>query len=198
MSTLRVVSKFSVNNEQQRNVFYVAGAFAVVGNGQAIADYFRDAYSQPPTFLRNEMRDTWSFDGVEIKDVTDPANPVIPFGFTSGPLVGTQTNDSLLPLQNACLVSFKATTAPPNRSRKYLGGFTEASHQGDGWRQSTLDAVGGWATYMLGMQANLDPGIALVVARINNNVLVGSNILDTFTVTTYARTQRRRTPGRGI
>lgn len=198
MATLRVVLKQRIIGNEVRNVFYVAGAYAEIANAQTIADYFRTSFALGGADMAAGASDAWELYGVDIKDVTDPANPVVPFNFTAGVLAGTNVGSDALPIQNCVLVSFKATTAPPNRSLKYLAGFVENSHTNDGWSSGTINRVGLWAQYLLDMPTNLDPGIALVVSRINANILVGSNILDTYSISPYARTQRRRTPGRGI
>lgn len=77
--------------------------------------------------------------------------------------------------------------------------MVEDIHDGQtGWTGSAVTAALDWGNYLLDIATNLDPGITMTVTRINAGVLVGSNILDSVTVTPYARTQRRRTPGRGI
>jgi len=199
MSTLRAVVKQRVGSDELRNVFYVAGGYAIMDNIQAIADYFRAAWVEGGSNEKmvNQMSSGWELYGMDFKDVTDEENPVVPVNFTAGALGGSDASERL-PLQTCLLVTFQSLTAPPNRSRKYLGGFTEPTHNSSGWVLSTKNAVDNWAGYLLNMATGLDTGIALVVSRINAGVLIGSNILDSHVYVPYARTQRRRTPGRGI
>lgn len=198
MGTLRVVLNQSIGTNQIRNVYYVAGAYAEIANAQSIVDYFRDGYVQVNS-LNGVLMPTWSLDDATVKDVADPANPTIPYQFTSGSVVGT-ANGEELPNQTAMLLQFKATTAPPNRKRVYLGGFGEIHHDASGWVSSAITGATTYAQWLLDIDTNLDPGIDLTVTRIDKvtGVLVGSNILDSFKISAYARTQRRRTPGRGI
>lgn len=197
MSTLKIVMKQRMGTDELRNVFYVAGAFATTANSQAIGDYFRTAWVRAGNSIQAVLSTAWTMYGFDVKDVTDPLNPTVPFVFTSGDLVGLNGSSEPLPQQIAAMVSFKALTAPPNTSRKYLAGMTEGEHDANGWLASTKTRLGVWAQTFLDMPTDLDPGIALVVSRFNLNVLVGSNILDSYIVSDYARTQRRRTPGRG-
>jgi hypothetical protein len=198
MSTLQVVLKQKALGNEIRNVYHVAGAFATIANGQAIVNYFRTSFGQAPNNVVSALSDEWSMYEATIKDVTDPENPTIPFEFTNGVLTGGNGSADILPLQTAMLVQYKALTAPPNRSRKYLAGWTESAHGNDGWETLTKERAQGQADFLLAMPANLDSGIALVVSRFNDGILIGSNILESATVIDYARTQRRRTPGRGI
>jgi len=199
MSTLRIAVKQQVGSDQVRNVFHVAGAFATIANAQDIVDYIAGswAFVDAAASMLSHMAVGWSLYGADVKDVADPANPTIPFGLTLGTRVGTNAGERL-PLQNAALLTFKALTAKPNASRKYLAGWTEGAHDTDGWSDPVLASLAQWGDRLLDMETSLDAGAALVVTRYNEGVLVGSNILDHYVIGSYARTQRRRTPGRGI
>jgi len=198
MSTLRITLKQTVSSDQLRNVYYVAGAYAIQANAQAIVDYFRLSYNQGGSSekLVDRMSTGWQLYGADVKDVSDPDNPVIPYVFTLGVMNGLDSGERL-PLQNCMLVQFEAVAAPPNRSRKYLGAWTEAAHQSSGWTSGAVTAASNYCNYLLDMETNLDTGVALVVARFNAGVYVGSNLLTQYQISPYARTQRRRTPGRG-
>lgn len=200
MATLRVALKQSVINQEIRNVLWFAGGFATHANAQAIIDYVRAAYLDGTLKLADHLVDNWSLYGADVKDVTDPANPTIPYTFTAGPLAGGDTGNQLLPLMNCMLLQFTAPTAKPNRKRVYIAGWGDARHADNGWGTNALTAASNWANYLLDIPNALDPGVTLTVTRISRpgGVLVGSNILDGFSISPYARTQRRRTPGRGI
>lgn len=199
MSTLRIAMKMSVGTNELRNIFWVAGAYAIIDNAQDIVDYIAGAWTTGSTgnHLTDRLSSGFSLYGADVKDVADVENPTIPYAITGGSIAGAASGD-LLPLQTCLLITFKALTARPNQSRKYLGGFCEPSHDGAGWTTDVKTIVANWADYLLAMPTGLDTGAALVVSRLNAGVLVGSNLLDHYTITSYARTQRRRTPGRGI
>lgn len=198
MATLQVTLFSRILGNEQRNVYHFAGGYAIVDNIQEIVDYLFLGYEDEDG-LGPTMSDEWELYAASVKDVTDPENPTIPVIPTEGPIAGGNAADPL-PLMNAALLQFTALVAPPNRSRKYLGGFTEGSHGPGGWGNTTLERIGFWADWCLDISTAVDAGIALVVSRINpsTGVLVGSNILESYSITPYARTQRRRTPGRGI
>lgn len=181
--------------QELRTVFYFSGG-GVDSNQQNIVDYLRQAYNAN---IKSALADDWTLYAADVRDVGDIGLPTIEYTFTSGTLAGDSTLVPL-PTQMAALVTFKASVAKPNLTRKFVPGFTVS-------QVTTTNQVGttvigllqDWADDILDITTTYT-GVALssVLWNSTKTQVVGSNLMTHRIVNPIWSTQRRRRLGVGI
>lgn len=164
-------------------------------DAQDVADYVGQVYDSLAAQRHSSIIDT--------KIIFRPLNQgtlagvdVVP---DSWPTAGTLSGD-LLPLMNAPMVTFTVPTERPNRVRKYLYGWTEASWASTAWTSGGMTALGNWALAMRAAGVASDGQFYPVAGAQDpeTGVWTFNGPLTAHAVATYSRTQRRRRPGVGI
>lgn len=164
-----------------------------VGTVGDLADRIRELYEDA---LAPDLVDDWQLVKITSQDGDQHGTPVLTRW--TGSVVGGSALEPA-PNQAAVCIVYRATTTRPNKSIKFLGG----------WRGSMLDANGkvdpaaqlaasNFANDMMVMDQTI-PGQPLVIARHypNSSRVHIANSVETFNISQYPGTQRRRRIGTG-
>jgi len=196
MTYLMITLKWSQLGQQYRSPFYFAGGDAVIDNAQAIGDRMRTDFVDDIDQLFHDGLSLWGFDA---RSLDSSSLPSIPYTFTAGVAAGSG-GVVPLPTQTAALVTWKASVAPPNKTRKYLSGLVIGAMSGGYFTATTVNALGAWAQDVLDLGANLTLGIGLATVQWSGDhtYVTGANIMTHYSVSNIPSTQRRRKIGVGI
>lgn len=196
MPILRIAAKQRLFGQEVRNIFHYVGSDASQVSMPAIAAAMRAAWD---TNLVAQLSDEWQLYAVEAKELDDPANPTIEYSFGAGPLDGGLAT-GILPTTNALLVSWKAFTAPPNRGRTYLAGFTVASTTDGRFVNGAVIAAAAWANDLFVLPTTLGLNMSMSIVRVDpeTGAYVSSNAIEELSAQAIPATQRRRRIGSGI
>lgn len=195
MGVLRCTINQTWLGQQIRNTIHYGGGDAILANGVQIADAIRDAYVNSGVLDR--LSTSWSVRSVSMQDVQGNPGVTVEFPFTGGDLTGNSQNESIT-TQVAAIIRWLAYTARPNRGRIYQAGLQEGSMANSRIRSGTVNDLLNFGQELLDLPANTGLAMALVIARYNAGVYVGSNIVEAVQVPDVPGVIRRRRLGSGI
>ncbi len=198
MGIYQVVAKQTFLGQQIRNVFYYNTTGALDASQlQELADIVRVAWALMDTNV--SLVNTWSLDGLYIRDVGSGGIPGADWAFTAGVLTGASGLDPL-PTQVGLLVIGRSGTVVPNQVRTYLCGYNVTGIDVDGHfvTAAALHAFN-WAVDMdvLAMTGDTAQRVAAHWTIGDDPYVDDTNFLVTYVAKDNPVTQKRRRIGRG-
>lgn len=192
-----IASRATLLGQEIRNVFY----YRVVGtpdpaNFQAYVDALDTAWKGA---MQSGHVGAYNQYGYDIKDAEIPGQPTAFIVPTAGAWSGTASGEPV-PAQIAGLVSFRSSTPPPNKGRKYLAGLGENALVNGRWGPTLLGFLEDWGNAVIEIDAGLgtDPDLAAVELTGSPPIVTSSNEFTFSSATDNPATQRRRRLGLGI
>lgn len=197
MAIWQVAIKQLVAGQECRNVWHYrsVGDSLTAGDLTDLADTIRAGFAGQGA---GNIPNDWQIYGITVRRVDEAGWPGTEVGFTSGPFVGTATNDTL-PTQVALLTHGTVMAQQPNRVRTYHTGLAE---------NHCVDGV--WTTAIRSQKLLVDTTLASInlvdageIVRVavkwdpTRSYVVDSNDITTWFSSSIPATQRRRRIGRG-
>lgn len=200
MTIYMVTHRQTFHLQQIRNVFYYETTVGDPATSEwlDIVDEIRAEYLANISAF---MSDTWSFDGIDYREVDVAGLPALSVNPTLGNLDGGSTLDSLA-TQVAMVVNVKGNTVSPRLGRTFLGGWTETQTADSQFGPSIRGAAETFIDVQSGLNAAGTNPLQRVAAKWNSShtlVVAHNNIAGFAAVATpVTATIRSRRIGVGI
>lgn len=180
-------------DQECRNIYYVETPTTDPAEAENAVTSIYSSY----LVLADSLVDTYTLYGATYRRVDVAGLPALN---RSGLTVknGLITADSVA-TQIAAVVHFRASTAKPNRSTKWIPGLPETAVVDSRLTNAYVATLEVFCDNIIGNLASLPVPVDLLAARWNstNTVIALSNTITSSSVATIPGTQRRRKIGRG-
>lgn len=180
---------------QTRTSFYVAPASITQEQAEECVSIIRDAWV---AHLLPVSSHNFRLTGASIQDMDTAGMPSIPIPFVP-PFVGDILTEAL-PYTAPPVLTFRANAVPPNKAVKHIPGFHEGTSDNSTLLAGGQVALAGFADSLIADMASVGVGIHLACARLDaeGTVVIATNQVTAYRISTYLGTRKSRRPGRGI